>query len=603
MLTKQEFGLLFCYLRPYKVQIIKISLLAVLCAFFEAVNLGALVPLLQILNSSTDPVGMMWDILRSFFGILGLELNFLNLLLVMGVLFLIGQLLLYIKKWMQANLWFLASADLKNRIFNHLLITDIRFHYSEKSGKFIDILNRQAEYATASIFAATEILTFLFFIIVYTVILLYISVTLTVICLVIALSCLYLLNFLIKRSKEIGIRCNNTNIFMNEFIAERLGLIKLIKIFSTEHLESEKLKVITGQYTKNNTEFWMNGVKIETSFQIIIFAIALTILYISSVILNLQLALLLVFIFTLIRLTDPLRQINAKRHELGGQLASLEKIDQTIREAEAKETIRSGNLKFETVHNRIELSKVNFSYSESIPVIRDVSFVINKNEMVALVGASGAGKSTMVDLIIRLSEPDTGEISIDEKNIRDFNINQYHQKIGFVSQDSYIFNDTILNNICYGSPVISLNKAIDASKTANAHDFIMQLPDGYDTELGERGVKISGGQKQRISLARAVYKEPEILILDEATSALDSESEKVIQQSILQIKNKYTIIVIAHRLSTIENADKIIVLEHGQIREIGTHEELITASSTYAKYYNIQYGSGRNGEQRRNGAD
>jgi subfamily B ATP-binding cassette protein MsbA len=445
VLTRQEFQLLIHYLHPYKLQIIKISVLAVFCAFFEAVNLGALVPLLQILNSPTDPGGMLWDSLKTLFGFIGLELNFVNLLVVMGVVFLIGQLLLYIKKWMQANLWFMASADLKNRVFTHLLTTDIRFHYSEKSGKFIDILNRQAEYATASVFAATEILTFLFFIAVYVVILLYISVPLTLVCLVIALSCMYLLNFLIKRSKEIGMRCNNTNIFMNEFIAERLSLIKLIKIFSTEHPESEKLKKITRQYTENNTDFWMNGVKIETVFQIIIFSIALTILYISSMILNLQLALLLVFIFTLVRLTDPLRQINAKRHDLGGQLASLEKIDQTIREAGSMETIRSGKQKFETVHDRIELNTVNFSYISSNPVIRDISFVIHKNEMIALVGASGGGKSTLVDLIIRLIEPDSGTISVDGTAIDNFSLDSYHKKIGFVSQESYIFNDTVLN--------------------------------------------------------------------------------------------------------------------------------------------------------------
>lgn len=592
MLTKEELQLFIHYLRPYKLQIVKISALAVICAFFEAVNLGALVPLIQILNSSADPGGMFWDSLKRVFGIFGLELNFLNLLLVMGILFLIGQVLLYIKKRMQANLWFSFSADLKNNIFQKLLNTDIRYHYSEKSGKFIDILNRQAEYSATSVFAATEILTFIFFIGVYTIILLYISVPLTLICLGIALSCLYFLNFLIKRSKVIGIRCNNTNILMNEFITERLSLIKLVKIFSTEKPEAEKLRTITAQYIKNNADFWMNGVKIETSFQIIIFALALTILYISAMVLNLPVAMLLVFIFTLIRLTDPLRQINAKRHELGGQLASLEKIDLTLNEAKARQTIQSGDLPFTTVADRIKLNHVNFSYTESSPIIRDVSLVVKKNEMVALVGASGGGKSTLVDLIIRLIEPGSGEICIDGTNIRNFDIHQYHQKIGFVSQDSYIFNDTILNNICYGSTIVSPEKAIAAAKTANAHDFILQLPDGYQTELGERGVKISGGQKQRISLARAIYKEPELLILDEATSALDSEAEKIIQQSILAIKNKYTIIVIAHRLSTVENADKILVVENGRITETGTHTELIAADGTYTKYYNIQYKSG-----------
>lgn len=601
MITREEANLLLHYLRPYKIQLGKISLLAIVCAFFEAVNIAALVPLLQILNSPTYPGGVLWDTLNKVFGFLTIELNFINLLVIIGIVFLIGQVLLYLKKRMQANLWFTFSANLKKNVFEKLLATDIRYHFSEKSGKFIDILNRQIEYATASVFAATEILTNIFFIIVYTALLLYISVGLTVVSLSIAISTFYLLNFLIKRSKQIGLRCNDTNIMMNEFITERLGILKLIKIFSTETQEIEKLKKITNQYAKNNTDFWMNGVKIETSFQIIIFAIALSILYISAIVLTLPMELLLVFIFILIRLTDPLRQINSKRHDLGGELASLEKIDQTLCEAAAHETLQNGIIKFETVNDRIELNHVNFSYTESIPIIKDIGFFIKRNEMVALVGASGGGKSTLVDLIIRLMEPDSGEISIDGVNIRRFDIKSYHDKIGFVSQESFIFNDTILNNICYGSENVSMDKAVAAAITANAHDFIMQLPDGYETQLGERGIKISGGQKQRISLARAIYKDPEILILDEATSALDSESEKIIQQSILSIKNRYTIIAIAHRLSTIENADKILVIENGQVMETGAHKELIVANGTYAKYYNIQYKSTLTSEPSKHG--
>lgn len=589
MITLKEAQLFLQYLRPYHLQILKISLLAIICAFFEAVNIGALVPLLELLNSQEDPGGIFWESLKKIFGLIHVELNFVNLLIIIGIVFLIGQVLLYRKKRMQAHLWFSFSADLKNTLFKKLLVTDISYHYSQKSGKFIDILNRQAEYATTSAFAVTEVFTNFFFILVYTVILLYISVELTVICLVIALSTLYTLNFLVKRSKQIGLRCNQTNIVMNEFITERLGLLKLIKIFSTEDEEAGKLKQITGQYTRNNTDFWMNGVKIETAFQIIIFTLALTILYISAMILLLPLAMLLVFIFILVRLTDPLRQINAKRHELGGELASLEIIDQTLHETQTHQILKNGTKPFETLNDRIDLSHLVFSYTGNTPVIRDISFSIKRNEMVALVGPSGGGKSTLVDLIIRLIEPQSGNIMVDGTSISMFEIQSYHKKIGFVSQESYIFNDSILNNICYGSDEVSMEKAVLAAKTANAHDFISQLPDGYHTELGERGVKISGGQKQRISLARAVYKNPEILILDEATSALDSEAEKIIQQSILSIKNKYTIIAIAHRLSTIENADKIIVIENGQISEAGKHQDLIATDGTYAKYYNIQY--------------
>jgi ATP-binding cassette, subfamily B, bacterial MsbA len=591
MITRQEILLFIHYLRPYKIRIGQISALAVICAFFEAVNLSALVPLLQILNNPTDPGGMLWDALKSIFGVIHVELNFLNLLIVMGIIFLVGQVLLFIKKRKQADLWFSFSADLKKTIFRNLLSSDIRYHYTEKPGKFIDILNRQAEYAATSVFAVTEIFTFVFFIIVYTAILLYISIPLTAICLIIALGSLFFLNFLIRRSKQIGIRSNETNIRMNEFVTERLNLLKLIKIFSTENEETQKLSQYADQYTKNNTDFWMNGVKIETTFQIIIFGISLLILYVAAIVLVLPLALLLVFIFILIRLTDPIRQINAKRHELGGELASLEKIDHTLKATTSSQTIKSGQRAFETIHHEMEIDHVTFSYTESVPVIRDLSFTIRKNEMVALVGASGGGKSTIVDLIIRLIEPDSGRILIDGIDIQTYNIRDYHRKIGFVSQESYIFNDTILNNITYGVDQVLLDKVIEAAKSANAHDFIMQLPDGYNSELGERGVKISGGQKQRIALARALYRDPEILILDEATSALDSEAEKAIQKSILSLKNKYTIIAIAHRLSTIENSDKILVIENGQITETGTHKELISAKGTYAKYYDIQYNS------------
>ena len=591
MLKREELLLGAHYLHNYTNQIGKISILAIVCAFFEAVNLGALVPLLQTLNSPTAPGGTVWDILRDTFGFIGLELNFLNLLLIMGIVFIVGQILLYIKKRMQANLWFTFSADLKMSLFEKLMRTDIRYHYSKKSGTFIDLLNRQAEYAATTVFVVTEIFTYVIFIIFYIAILLYISLQLTIICLIIALSSMYFLNFLIRRSKKIGIKSRDTNMYMNEFITERLNLLKLIKIFSTEDIEIEKFKRVSEDYTKNTTEFLMNGIKIETSFQIIIFGIALIMLYISAILFNMPLAMLLVFIFTLIRLTDPVRQINAKRHELGGELASLEKIDETLRESTAHATIKSGTMKFETVNDTIALNHICFSYTSTVPVIKDVSFCIRKNEMIALVGASGGGKSTIVDLIIRLIEPDSGTISIDNKDIRTFNMEDYHRKIGFVSQESYIFNDSILNNICYGTGTTSMDRVMEAAKTANAHDFIMRLPNGYHTELGERGVKISGGEKQRISLARAIYKNPEILILDEATSALDSEAEKIIQQSILSIKNKYTIVAIAHRISTIENADKILVVENGQIVEGGTHKELITANGIYAKYYNIQYRS------------
>ena len=591
MISDREIQLFLKYLKPYKKRILGITLLAVVCAFFEAINLGALVPLLQLLNSDSDPGGSLWSILKTVFGIFGLELTFVNLISLMGILFVIGQILMYLKKEMQADLWFTFSANLKKKVFFGLLRSDIRHYYTCKSGTFIDLINRQSESASCSAQTFTDIVTYFFFILIYAAMLLYISIPLTAICLVIAGICFLSLNRLIALSKKIGRETVNTNMQMNEYVTERLGLIKLIKIFSSETQEEAKFEKITGDYSSVNTRFWMNGVRIETVFQIIIFILAIVILYLSLLVFDLQLALLLVFIFILIRLTDPLRQLNTKRHEIAGQLASLEKVDAVLNATETHREPQGGSVRFDAIRERIRLEHVSFSYTKEEKTLNDISFDIRKNEMVAIVGASGAGKSTLVDIIIRLFNPDSGRILIDDTDIRDFDLCEFHRKIGFVSQESYIFNDTVLNNICYGSGTARKEKAAEAARTANAHEFIMQLPQGYDTELGERGVLISGGQKQRIALARALYKDPQILILDEATSALDSEAEKIIQQSIHSIKNRYTIIAIAHRLSTIENADRIIVIEKGEIAEIGTHAELIQNDGVYAKYYNIQYGS------------
>lgn len=593
MITEAESKIFLHYLHPYRLRIIKISLLAIICALFEAVNLGALVPLIQMLNSTTEPQGNFWQILKTLFSFIGLELTFVNLLLVMGILFLIGQVLLYFKKQAQARLWFTFSADLKKKLFSRLLETDIQYHYTEKSGKFLDILNRQTEYAATSIFAATEIITFFFFIIVYSAILLYISVELTLICIGVALISLYALNSYIVRSKQMGILSNEINIRLNEFVSERLGLIKLIKTFSTEDCEIKKYESMTGEYSRNTTNFLMNGVKIESIFQVIIFSIAIIILYVSTAVLSFELSLLLVFIFTLIRLTDPLRQINAKRHEIAGELASLEKIDEVFKDSGNYRKIVSGKREFTSLQYSIELQKVNFAYTEKKVVLHDITFSVRKNEMVALVGPSGGGKSTIVDLIIRLIDPDRGTILIDSIDLRELNLDLYHRRIGFVGQESLIFNDTVLNNICYGSGVISTEKAKAAAAIANAHEFITQLPEQYETVLGERGVTLSGGQKQRIALARAIYKNPEILILDEATSALDSESEKTILDAIKKIRHTFTIIAIAHRLSTIENADRIVVIEDGNIVEAGTHEELLASGNTYQRYYQLQYNTQR----------
>jgi subfamily B ATP-binding cassette protein MsbA len=241
--------------------------------------------------------------------------------------------------------------------------------------------------------------------------------------------------------------------------------------------------------------------------------------------------------------------------------------------------------------DKIEFEKVNFKYDDGEEIIlSDVSLTVKKGEIVALVGGSGAGKTTFVDLIPRFYDPVSGEIKIDGNNIKNYDLVDLRSLLGIVTQETVLFNETVERNIAYGLTNMQRDKVIEVAKIANAHNFIMELPKGYDTVIGEQGTKLSGGQRQRISISRALLKNPPIMIFDEATSALDNESEMLVQEAIERLMRERTTFVIAHRLSTIRNADRILVLDRGRIVQQGKHDELLMdEAGIYNKLYELQF--------------
>ena len=287
------------------------------------------------------------------------------------------------------------------------------------------------------------------------------------------------------------------------------------------------------------------------------------------------------------QLTRPLRSFIDQFANINQGIAAGERIFSII-DAESAVQDKADAVALEEFKDKIEFKNISFSYDSSREVLHEVSFTVRKGETVALVGPSGGGKSTLSELIPRFYDPAVGEISIDGKPLADYTQESLREKMGIVSQDTILFNDSIRANIAMGREDATEEQIIAAAKIANAHDFIMQTEAGYDTNVGDRGMKLSGGQRQRLSIARAVLRNPEILILDEATSALDTESEKLVQEALTSLLEGRTSVVIAHRLSTIHNADRIIVIDSGRIAEQGTHAELMAKNGIYAKLIEMQ---------------
>jgi ATP-binding cassette, subfamily B, bacterial MsbA len=601
MISLDDLRMIRKYAGPYLSKIALIAVLGGICAFFEAVSLGALVPLIQLMEDPTAPGGTLWGILQKFFDTTGVPLTLITLLTLLAGLFLVGQALLYLKKAMQVQVRVGLVADLKTRLFGEILTADIAYHNAQKTGNLLNVLNVEVDNVGYGLFAGMELLTDVFFIGVYALMLLYISVELTVICLVITLFSVLVMNTVLQRSTTYGKELLRWNTLQSEFLSERFSLLRLIKTSVSEIRETGLFGNLAEQYKNAHSRYGITGVQIEIIFQSLIFILAVLVLALALEVFGVPLAMLFVFLFILVRITAPLRDFNARRHELAREIPSIHKIDQNLNEAGAFHRIVPGTTIFRGFQHEIAFSHVDFSYLDGTPVLSDVSIRFPKNQFIALVGPSGGGKSTVADLLVRLLDPDQGEITVDGKNLKDFDIRSYRQKLGVVSQEIFLFDDTVLANICYGSDEVSPERAAEAATMANAHEFIQSLPEGYRTVVGERGVSLSGGQRQRIALARALYKRPEILILDEATSSLDSESERIIQTSIMRIRDRYTIVVIAHRLSTIEASDCIYVIERGRITDRGTHADLLSRSGPYATYHQIQYGVEEGGGYQKKG--
>ncbi len=380
---------------------------------------------------------------------------------------------------------------------------------------------------------------------------------------------------------------------MTSMIAETIGSMRIVKAFATKGFEINRFAKETQKYYKlmlRRDRLRFVSSPVSETFGATIAALLLwvgarDVLVIESI----SSEDFLRFILLLFSLFQPLKNLTNVVNELQNGLASADRVFAIM---DIKSDIQDVDNAVEVndLKNTLSFDNVSFSYGDKKDkVLNNINFQINKGEILALVGPSGAGKSTLVDLIPRFYDTLSGSIKIDGKDIKELKINSLRSLMGIVTQETFLFDDSVKANIAYGVENISDDKIKDAAIAANAHEFIKELPDGYNTIIGERGVSLSGGQKQRIAIARAIVKNPPILILDEATSSLDSESEKHVQSAIENLMSERTVFVIAHRLSTVHNANKILVLENGQIVQEGKHDELVNIDGLYKQLHKMQF--------------
>ncbi len=508
------------------------------------------------------------------------------------VMILMKNILFYFSKYVMVPVRNGVIRDMRNSIYKKILELPFSYFSEERKGDIISKMTNDLKEIEWTIMTSVEMLIRNpLTIIVYLITLFVMSPRLTIFVLILIPVSGALIGTIGRSLKKTSRRAQDQMGTLLSKIEETLSGLRIIKAFTAENFVFKNF--INHNETYNNTMnkvYRKNYLASPMSEFLGILMITGIMYYGGSLVLGNQSALspeaFIGYIAVFSQIINPAKAFSTALYNVQKGAASIDRIN-IILDAENTITEKENAVEMKSFEKEIKFKNVSFAYENAF-VVKDINLTVKKGQTVALVGQSGSGKSTLVDLIPRFYDITQGEILIDGKNIKDIKIDDLRSLMGNVNQEPILFNDTVKNNIAFGSENIPDEKIIEAAKIANAHDFILQTEAGYDTNIGDSGTKLSGGQRQRMSIARAVLKNPPIMILDEATSSLDTESEKIVQEALDNLMQNRTSVVIAHRLSTIRNADLICVMHKGEIIEKGTHNDLIKLNGSYKKLYDLQ---------------
>ena len=597
------------FIPPYKKYLVLTVLFNILSAVLNIFSFAALIPILQILfrteGTGTATHLMPWT-LDNIKEVMANNADYYVTQLISNVgatttLLLIGLFLAF-TTFLKTGAYFLSSAtiipirtgvvrDIRNQLYAKITSLPLGFFSEERKGDIIARMTGDVGEIESSIMSSLDMLfKNPILIISYFTALLFISWQLTLFTLVFVPVFGWFMGFVGRKLKRKSIEAQSLWSDTMSQVEETLGGLRIIKAFCAEEKMNNRFSNINNHYRSSVQRVNIRQQMAHPMSEFLGTVLIIIVLWVGGIlVLDQQILSGPTFIYYLVMLysiINPLKDFSKASYNIPKGLASMERVDKILK---AENTIKEpANAKhISAFEHQIEFRHVSFRYGEQW-VLRDINLVIPKGKTIALVGQSGSGKSTLVDLIPRYYDVQQGEVLIDGINVKDLGIHDLRQLIGNVNQEAILFNDSFIGNITFGVDHATQEQVEQAARIANAHEFIMQSEHGYDTNIGDRGGRLSGGQRQRVSIARAILKNPPILILDEATSALDTESERLVQDALERLMKTRTTVAIAHRLSTIKNADEICVLHEGQIVERGTHEELLKIDGYYKKLHDMQ---------------
>lgn len=606
----KTFFRLFKFAAPLHLFAVPFFFTSILGVVFGLLNFTLLIPVFELLfNQASDNVkttikaAPVFEISISYFkelfyfyfrsviqesGKVG-ALKIVSIAIVISVI--LSNLFKYLSARVIENFRLLIVTRIRSNIFKKLTDIDIQYFSSQRKGDLISRFMTDVVTIQDSIIRSLQvILREPIAIILNFAVLFSISAKLTVFALILIPVSGLLITTIVKRLKKHAKAAQESLGVLVSSIDEGLNGVKIIKSFNAEHYIQEKFNTVNMWTSKIHRRLARRALLAAPVSEMMgVITVAALLFYGGTLILeegsDLKGAEFIGYIIIFSQIINPAKAISEAFGNISQGISAGDRVFQLL-DAPENITDKHNAISKTAFENEIELSNISFSYGEK-KVLDSVSFKVPKGSTIALVGPSGGGKSTLMDLLPRFMDPDHGKISIDGIDIKDIRMKQLRALMGIVNQESILFNDTIFNNIAFGREV-SEEQVIEAARIANADEFIIQTSEGYQTNIGDRGMKLSGGQKQRICIARAVLANPPILLMDEATSALDTESEKIVQNALKNLMKNRTSVVIAHRLSTIQDADLILVLENGKIAERGSHNELINANGLYKKLIEMQ---------------